>query len=116
MNPTTKYEMTQADLETLLDACKPTRVMMIGSYTGSSPQENANRAWEALGKKMGFDYMTVRPDGSDPRFFFATPTETDAQKQVRIEREQAEAKAAEIAKIHSEIQDRESRLKELGAL
>ncbi len=59
--PRTNYIMTEEDLKVILNACKPTPVMKIGSYTGSSPQENANRAWEALGKKMGFDYNTVRP-------------------------------------------------------
>ena len=71
-----EYEMTEEDLNELLDACKPTRVMMIGSYIPPSPQENANRAWRRLGEKMGFDYLTVKPiAGKGQRFFSATKTE-----------------------------------------
>lgn len=70
-----EYEMSEDDLSTLLTACKP--VLMIALQCGipSSPQENANRAWESLGKKMGFDPMTVSPLRSKgDRFFTATPT------------------------------------------
>jgi hypothetical protein len=69
-----EFELTANELETLLDACKPTPVMYLpgGQRMFDSPQENANRAWKALGKKHGFDGMTVRPisDKSD-RFFTA---------------------------------------------
>jgi len=39
----------------------------------SSPQENANAAWRELGKRMGFDYLTVEPNGRGNRFFSAIP-------------------------------------------
>ena len=85
MNPRTNYEMTQEDLDTLLNACKRTPCMKIGTSVGSSPQENANRAWAALGTKMGFDSMTVQPDqNKGMKFFSAVPSETDAQKKERI--------------------------------
>ena len=73
MNPTVDYEMTQADLDAILSACKPTPVMFLsgGIRIGGSPQENANTAWAALGAKMGFDYMTVEPTGRGDRFFSA---------------------------------------------
>lgn len=58
------FEMSVEQLGVLLDAGKPTRVMKIGNSVGSTPQENANRAWEALGKEMGFKYMTVKPLGN----------------------------------------------------
>ena len=51
MYPRTNYEMTEDDLKAILDACKPVPCMMVGSYTPSSPQENANRAWAVLGEK-----------------------------------------------------------------
>ena len=35
--------------------------MIIGNVLPASPQENANRAWENLGSKMGFKGMTVQP-------------------------------------------------------
>ena len=65
------FEMTQEQLDTLLEACKP--VMMIALQCGNpgSPQGNANDAWCSLGKEMGFDGMTVQPDGKGNRFFSA---------------------------------------------
>ena len=55
MNPRVSYEMTQEDLDTIMNACKRTPCMMIGGSTGPSPQENANNAWASLGKKMGLN-------------------------------------------------------------
>ena len=65
------YTMTAEQESKLLDACQAVRVMKIGSYVPSSPQENANRAWQALGDELGFDGMTVRPSGSNQRQFTA---------------------------------------------
>lgn len=71
-----EYEMTEADLAALLDACKPTPLIAIHTGMPASPQENANRAWRALGHKRGFNYLTVRPvAGKGPRFFTAEPLE-----------------------------------------
>lgn len=83
MYPRVNYEMTEEDLKKLLEACRPTVVMKIGNYAPASPQENANRAWEALGKRMGFDSLTVQPiPGKGDRFFSAIPNETENQKVV----------------------------------
>ena len=72
---TKEFEMTEEEYNELLEASKPTRCMMIGNYTPRSPQENANRAWQKLGKKRGFNYVTVRPiPGKGPRFFTAEAT------------------------------------------
>jgi len=79
MNPRINYEMTEADLVKILDACKPTPAMWGsgGAKLFDSPQENANRAWKELGDRMGFDAMTVQPvEGRGARFFTAVPTET----------------------------------------
>ena len=74
MYPRTNYEMTEEDLEELLDACKPTICIKIGNYSPPSPQENANRAWARLGEKYGFDSMTVNPIANKgDRFFSAVP-------------------------------------------
>jgi hypothetical protein len=41
-----------------------------------TPQENANKAWQRLGEKMGFDYMTVQPiPGKGQRHFTAVEGE-----------------------------------------
>ena len=73
----TNFEMSHADLETLLDAMKPVAYMVFGGIPPRSQQENANAAWSQLGQKMGFDAMTVRPGHGD-RFFSA---EVHDQKQ-----------------------------------
>lgn len=68
------YEMTQEQLDELIASCKATPVMMIGGVSiGKSAQENANDAWARLGNEMGFDHMTVRPNGRGERFFTARP-------------------------------------------
>lgn len=73
-----EYEMTENDLEKLLDASKPTPAMFLtgGEPMAGTPQENANAAWRRLGDKMGFKAMTVRPiPGKGQRFFTAEPNE-----------------------------------------
>lgn len=65
------FEMTEKQLETLMEACKPVVMIALQCGTPSSPQENANFAWKRLGKEMGFDHMTVRPNGKGDRFFSA---------------------------------------------
>jgi len=72
--PRQNFEMTQADLDTILDACKPVPYMVFGGVAPRSPQENANDAWRALGKRMGFDHMTVQPTGQGDRLFSAEAT------------------------------------------
>lgn len=67
------YEMTADDLSALLDSMKPVAMIMLQCGRPSSAQENANAAWARLGKKMGFDPMTVRPNGRGDRFFSAEP-------------------------------------------
>jgi len=77
MSNTKEFEMSEDDLAKLLDACKPTPVMFLsgGVPMHRSPQENANAAWANLGKKLGFDHMTVKPvSGKGQRFFTARAT------------------------------------------
>lgn len=118
MYPRTNYEMTQQDLDVILDACKPTPVMFLsgGTPMGGSPQENANSAWASLGKKMGFDHMTVQPiAGKGNRFFSAVPAENEVQRKEGIEREAKQANEREIAQLESEIAAKQKRLNELRA-
>lgn len=115
MYPRTNYEMTEQDLKDIMEACKPVPYIVIGGHAPSSPQENANRAWEALGKKMGFDHMTVQPTGRGDRFFTAVPSETEDQRKARQEREAESAKLEEIERLNYEIAERQSRLAKLLA-
>jgi len=109
MYPRVNFEMSETDLAELLDACKPVPVIMVGNYRPSSPQENANRAWKALGKKMGFDYMTVQP-GNTQREFSAVPSETEPQRIERLKREAETKRASEIARLETEIADKQAQL------
>ena len=70
-----QFEMTQEQLETIMEACRPVALIALNSGMPSSPQENANRAWEALGKELGFKHMTVKPNGKGDRFFSAEEVE-----------------------------------------
>jgi len=69
-----EYEMTENQLATILEACRPVPMIMLHIIQPRSPQENANDAWKALGNEMGFDHMTVQPvSGKGNRFFTAEP-------------------------------------------
>lgn len=68
-----QFDMSEEDERILLDACKAVPYMVFGGMEPSSPQENANRAWQALGDKMGFVWDTVK--GSGGRTFRAEPME-----------------------------------------
>lgn len=113
MNPTVEYEMTQADLDAILDACKPVPYMVMGGMAPRSPQENANAAWAALGEKMGFDYMTVRPSSKGDRFFTATPSETGPQREARVQREAEAKRMADIAAHEAAIKEHQDALDKL---
>lgn len=77
-----EFEMTAEQLNALLYASKPTPAMYLSGGTPmfGTPQENANRAWQALGEEMGFDAMTVQPiSGKSNRYFTANATEEHAE-------------------------------------
>ncbi len=70
-----KFRMSDEDHDTLMAACTSTPAIMLHIGGGPpTPQENANAAWAALGEKMGFQHMTVRPNGNDTHNFTAVPT------------------------------------------
>ena len=73
------YEMSEEQLAKLLEACRPTPVMYVsgGQPMGSTPQENANRAWKKLGTEMGFVWDTVEPTDKGDRCFLAEPHEEE---------------------------------------
>ena len=97
MYPRKKYEMTQEDLDKILDACKPVPMIMLHLGMPNSQQERANGAWAELGSRMGFDSMTVEPTGEGDRFFTAVPSETKQQRKEREAREKEEAQRAPAA-------------------
>ena len=70
-----EFEMTQDQLEALMAAMKPVPLIALQCGAPRSRQENANAAWQRLGKELGFDYMTVRPNMTGDRFFTAEVSE-----------------------------------------
>ena len=69
-----QFELTEKQCAYLLKASFPTPVMYLagGRPMFSSPQENANRAWKALDRELGFSPLTVEPvPGKGQRFFTA---------------------------------------------
>ncbi len=72
MSTRKEFEMTEKDMARLIEASRPVPYMIVGGIPPRSPQENANAEWRALGRRMGFDAMTVRPvPGKGQRFFTA---------------------------------------------
>lgn len=69
------YEMTKGDLESLLAASQPVRMIMLQCGGPISPQEKANAVWKTIGDRMGFDHMTVQNTGKGDRFFSAVSTQ-----------------------------------------
>ena len=74
-----RYEMTDAQFQRILAACRPRPLMYLsgGMPMGPSVQESANDAWEALGRELGFQFMTVRPSPEGDRVFTAEPEEAN---------------------------------------
>jgi hypothetical protein len=73
-----QFRMSQADHDRIIAAINVARnTPLIALHLGMprSPQEAANDAWCALGKRLGFDGMTVEPFGSAPLIFTAIATE-----------------------------------------
>jgi len=70
-----EYEMSEEQLARILDAGKPVVYMVFGGMPPRSPQQNANDAWAALGRELGFVWDTCEPvPGKGPRFFTAEAT------------------------------------------
>jgi len=74
-----RYDITQQQLDKLLDAGKPMPYLVIGGHAPESPQVRANRAWAALGKEMGFDHMTVQPIPGQPQTAFTAKESKDGR-------------------------------------
>lgn len=114
MYPRKQYEMTEEDLKELLEACKPVPMIALQCGSPSSPQENANNAWKALGNKMGFDSMSVEPVSSKGyRFFTAIPNENEEAKRERELKEKEEAQRKNIARLENEIKEKQKELSEI---
>jgi hypothetical protein len=70
--------MTQADFDGIIAAinsARSTPLIMLQVGMPRSPQEAANDAWCALGRRLGFDGMTVQPNGASQLSFTAIAKE-----------------------------------------
>lgn len=67
-----EYEMTQADFDRIIEACRAVPAIALQCGAPRSQQENANAAWRELGERMGFDYLSVRPDSQGRNLFFTS--------------------------------------------
>ena len=103
MYPRTNYEMTEDDLKGILDACSPIPMIMLQCGPMRSAQDRANDAWAELGKRMGFDAMTVLPTDRGDRFFTAIPSETEQHRKDRLLREEEEKAREKVKRIEAEI-------------
>ena len=74
INERRNYTLTDEQYDALFQACRPVPYVVVGGTVPSSPQQNANRAWQQLGQEMGFDWETVER-GRTPQQFSAVPTQ-----------------------------------------
>jgi hypothetical protein len=65
------FQMSEVQLERLKDAGKPVPYMVFGGRPPASTQENANRAWESLGRELGFVGHTVEPISGKSELYFS---------------------------------------------
>lgn len=71
MSERKEFELTTAQFDKLIEACRPVPLIALQCGMPPSPQENANRAWCALGEELGFDGMSVEASSKGPKFFTA---------------------------------------------
>lgn len=72
------YELTQERHDRILAASQPVPYLVADGSEPSSPRESAHRAWEALGREMGFRWRTVKPCPEKGAMFFTAQPATAA--------------------------------------
>jgi len=87
-----EFEMDEKQFKRLMDACKPGPYLVIGGVEPRSPEENVNAAWEAIGKELGFDHLTVKAvDGKGSKFFTAEAIEEKPVEKTPLDAKPSEA-------------------------
>jgi hypothetical protein len=72
-----EFVMTEAELQAIYDISRnQTPVIFVGVWTGLDNQERANKIWQVLGEKYGFEWDTAEPSGKGDRYFLAIPKPT----------------------------------------
>jgi len=75
-----EFKLTQEDVNFVVEASKPVPAMFLsdGGPMFGTPQENANKAWQTLGKKYGFIWHTCEPvPGKNRKFITAEVIEKE---------------------------------------
>lgn len=67
------YQMSDEEFVELKKISRPTPLIMLQCGMPPDAQEAANRFWERLGRRLGFDPYTVIRSCRGPRFFGAEP-------------------------------------------
>lgn len=70
---TITFTITEEEMQMVLDASKPVPYMVLGGMEPSSPRENANRAWQAIGRTYGVEWDSIRPVDEAARIMSGTP-------------------------------------------
>ena len=69
-----EFKLSDVQLRNLLDACRPVPLIALNAGMPRSQQENANDAWAALGKELGFNSMSVQPVSGKSMEYFTAET------------------------------------------
>ena len=77
MSKNKEFTMTQEQFDIIIDACKLVPMIMLQCGEPRNQQENANSAWQSLGKELGFKWDTVHPNRLDQKKFTAEIIEED---------------------------------------
>ena len=87
-----EFEMDDKQFKRIIDASKPTSYLVIGGAVPRTPQENANAAWAALGKELGFEPLTVKMiEGKETKIFTAEAIEEKPVEKTPLEAKPSEA-------------------------
>jgi len=71
-----EYELTEAELNSIIEASKPVPAMYLpgGQPMFGTPQTNANNAWQVVARAHGFIWDSAQPaPGKSNRFILAEP-------------------------------------------
>ncbi len=67
-----EYELSEEQLQRLLDAAEATPYIVVGGTEPPSAQDNADAVWQSIAREMGFVWDTVEPaPGKGQRFIVA---------------------------------------------
>lgn len=72
-----EYELTQEQLDRLIEASKPVPYLIFGGIALTNPQEYANIAWAEIAEYHKVQIYSITPSPKGIKFFTATPIDVD---------------------------------------